>query len=140
MALPYSTLRTSEEVIVAGLPIKKLGCLTVAEMQAAADFDAEREEKIKGLTLFQSDIFLKQQVVTILIKSRLDRSWSFEQTCAAEWDVVIDGKLQKIEPDMEMLDELFTFFMNEQRRWAVDETPVEAAPGKKQTGRKSTGG
>jgi hypothetical protein len=139
MALPYSTLTPTEEVIVAGLPLKKRGCLTVAEMQAAANLDAGTKEELKELTPLQADIFLKQQVVTILIKSRLDRSWTYEQTCADEWDVVIDGKVQQIEPDMVMINDLFDFFMNEQRRWATQEEKSEETPGKKQTGRKSTG-
>lgn len=139
MALPYTTFRQPEEAVIAGLPIKKLGCLTIAEMQAAADLDAQTKEQLKEMTPPQADIFLKRHVVTILIKSRLDRSWTLEQTCSPEWDVVVEGKLQKIEPDMILLEELFTFFMNEQRRWATQEEKNEEAPGKKQTGRKPTG-
>ncbi len=139
MALPYSTLKQPEEVIVAGLPIRKRGCLTVAEMQAASDLDAATKEELKEMTPLRADIFLKQQIATILIQSRLDRSWTFEQTCATEWDVVVDGKIQKVEPDTIMLDDLFTFFMNEQRRWAAQEPTTEEETPKKPTGRKSTG-
>lgn len=142
MALPYTTLRPTEEVIIAGLPIKKLGCVTVAEMQAAADIDANNREKLQEMTPIQADIYIKQLVSTVLIRSRLDRNWTMEQTQADEWDVIIDGKLTKIEPDMVLLSELYEFFLNEQRRWASDEesTTEDNEPEKKRTGRKSTGG
>ena len=140
MPLPYTTLKPAEEIIIAGLPLPKKGCLTVAEMQAAADIDAESRDKLQSMTPAQFDIYLKQQVVTVLIRSRLDRNWTLEQTCAAEWDVIADGKIAKIEPDMVLLTELFDFFMNEQRRWVTDDEPTEETePEKKRIGRKSTG-
>lgn len=136
--LPYQTLKPTEEAVIAGIPMAKRGCLTVAEMQAAADLGAELEETMKGLTLAQQDLLMKQHVITILLRSRVDRGWTLEQTKAPEWQAVIDGKAQTIEPDMLMLDELFQFFIGEQRQW--QEPKEEPHQGKKQlTGRKSTG-
>lgn len=139
MAIPFSTLKPVEEVVIGGIPMKKRGCLTVAEMQAAADIEAQTKEQLPNLSPAQADVMLKQHIATILIRSRVDRNWTLEQTQQPDWDVVIDGKVTTIEPDMDMLDELFTFFLNEQRRWKT-ETETEAEPAKKPTGRKSTGG
>lgn len=137
MPLPFKSLKPLESVVVAGIPIVKRGCLTVAELQAIADLSLEQEELLKDKTALQSDLILKQRIATILLQSRIDKSWTLEQTCAPFWEVVVDGNVEKIEPDGEMLDELFDFFMNEQRRWQ-DPIPEEAT-GKKSTGRKSIG-
>lgn len=138
MALPFTTLKPVEEVIIGGIPMAKRGCLTMSELQAVAELGATQEDLLRGKNALQTDLILKQHVITILLKSRVDRSWSLERTQAAEWDVVMDGRVQQIEPDALMLDELFTFFMGEQRQWKEPEP--ESEPGKKRpTGRKSTG-
>ena len=80
----------------------------------------------------QSDLALKQRVVTILFQSRLDREWTLEKTQASVWPVVVDGETVEIEPDMEMLDALFEFFMAEQKRHkSNEELESESQPAKK---------
>lgn len=116
MAIPFKTLSQTEVVDVAGFPIVKRGCLTVAEEIAVRNLDAEMKKSGADLTQAQADIELKQRVATILIQSRLDKSWTLEKTRQPEWEVEIDGKVQTIEPDMVMLDALFEFYMSEQRR------------------------
>lgn len=139
--LPYKTLRPAEEVVIAGFPMIKRGCLTIAEMQAAADLGAAFDQKTEGMTALQSDLFMRQHIATIMIRSRVDRGWTLEQTQADLWHVMIDGKQQAIEPDVIMLDELFEFYLGEQRRWKEPQPEAEASEaGKKQlTGHKSTG-
>ena len=141
MALPFETYIQPESELIAGILIPKRGCLTVAEEIAMRDMAATLTEKTKDMTELQADIFLKQQVVTILLK-RIDKTWTIEKTQASEWEVTIDGEVQSIEPDMEMLDGLFMFAIGEQRRWKTDEPQAEEPAGngkKKLTGAKSTG-
>ena len=127
MPLPYKTLKPVETVEVGGFTIRKRGSLTVAEEHAMRNLGAEIETELKDLTPMQSDLALKQRVVTILIQSRLDREWSLEKTQASVWPVDMDGETAEIEPDMEMLDALFDFFMAEQRRHKTIED-LEAEP------------
>lgn len=145
MAISFTTLAEPDIEVVAGIPIAKRGCLTVAEEMAVRDlgaaFDAEVKEK--QLNDLQADLELKQRVVTILIKSRLDKSWSLEKTKAPEWEIEIDNQKRFIEPDMNLLDALFAFCMHEQRRGkSIDEleTSTESNAQKKgSTGVKSSG-
>ena len=140
MAISFQTLKQPEIVDVAGIPMRKRGCLTVAEEVAVRDLGAVLEDDLKGLTPLQADIKLKQLIATILIQSRLDRTWTLEKTKAPEWMTEINGEIQAIEPDMVMLDELYTFFMNEQRRWQkVEKVEPETTQKKKLTGTKSAG-
>jgi hypothetical protein len=116
MPLPFQTLQTPETAVVSGILVRKRGCLTVAEEQALRDLGATLEKGLEGLTTYQADLALKQRVVSILIQSRLDRSWTLEKTQAPEWEITIDGNAQVIEPDMVILDGLYEFFMTEQSR------------------------
>lgn len=117
MAIPFNTLSKPETVNVAGISVPKRGCLTVAEEIATRDLGATIEQETEGMTELQKDLRLKLKIVTILFQSRFDKEWTLEKTQAPRWEVVIDGQNQLIEPDMVILDELFTFFINEQRRW-----------------------
>lgn len=141
MAIPFKTLKPTEVVEVAGIPIAKRGCLTISEEMAIRDLDVLLRTELNELSAAQQDLELKQRAVTILIQSRLDKEWTLEKTKSPDWEGV-DGT---ITPDMEMLDELFNFFMSEQRRWKTTEE-IEAVaeenqgkPGKRSTGQKSTG-
>ncbi|HEY9697009.1 MAG TPA: hypothetical protein V6D10_07085 [Trichocoleus sp.] len=141
MALPFKTYTQPESELIAGILIPKRGCLTVSEEIAMRDMSATLDEKTKDMTELQADIYLKQRIVTILLK-RIDKTWTIEKTEASEWEVTIDGEAQTIEPDMEMLDGLFMFAIGEQRRWRTDEPQTSEAAGngkKKLTGAKSTG-
>lgn len=145
MAIPFKTLSEPEFVQVAGITIRKRGCLTIAEEMAVRNLDAEIKKQAGELTQAQADLDLKQRVATILIQSRIDKTWTLEKTLNPEWEVEIDGKKQLIEPDMIMLDALFEFYMLEQRRGKTLEELQESAEGsngtpKKQlTGSKSSG-
>lgn len=144
MAIPFKTLSEPEIVVVAGFSICKRGCLTIAEEMAARDLESQLKELSKGMSEAQADLDLKQRIATILIQSRLDKTWTLEKTKNTEWEVEIDGKIQLIEPDMIMLDELFEFYLLEQRRGkSLEELQgqiVNNGSQKKQlTGAKSTG-
>lgn len=139
MSLPYKTLKKTEVVDVCGIPIPKIGCLKYLELDALAEVDAETSKSREDMTPLQVDLLLKLHIVTILIRSRVDREWTFEKTKAYEWEVMIDGEPQTIEPDADLIDGLFDFFLNEQKRWKSDEPEEETEPAKKSTGRKSTG-
>lgn len=139
MPIPFKTLKPAESVEVAGISMQKRGCLTVAEEIAVRELESLLSNDFQAVSAALQDIDLKQRIVTILIQSRIDKEWTLEKTKAPEWDGV-DGK---VTPDMVMLDELFNFFMAEQRRWKSSEEveeAVEESQGKRSTGRKSTGG
>lgn len=138
MALPYKTLRQPETMEVAGFTLPKYGCLTIAEAQAVADLDAASKAKIEEMTPLQADLYLKQGIITILFRSRLDQDWTMAHTQAERWTVLVGGESVEIQPDMAMLDELFDFFIKEQTRWKTDVEEVNDNP-KKPTGRKPTG-
>jgi hypothetical protein len=146
MSLPFKTLRIVETVEVAGFALPKRGCLTVSEEVAIRDLGANLEKICKGMNELQADIELKQQVVTILFQSRLDKSWTLEKTRAPEWEIELSGQRQLIEPDMLMLDALYEFFITEQRRGkpleraeAAESGSANGSPKKSLTGVKSSG-
>lgn len=144
MPLPFKTLAEPELVTIGGLQIKKLGCLTVAEEIAIRDLSARlQSDEMKSLTELQTDLVLKLEVATILLRSRIDRAWTIDKTKGDEWEVEIGGKIRQIEPTIEMIEALFNFGVNEQRRWKnMDEVEAEpeGKPTKKRTGAKSSGG
>jgi hypothetical protein len=119
MPLPFRNLTPPEIVDVAGFQVPKKGCLTVAEEAAIRDLHGVIEKEFEGLTQLQADIKLKQRVVTILFQSRLDSSWTLEKTCSDRWEVEAGGDRVLIEPDMQMLDALYEFTLNEQKRWGA---------------------
>ena len=134
MELPFEKLIADEPVIVGGIPMLKRGSLKIGEMQAASEI----QDLLKGmedLTAIARDILLKQHIATILIRSRVNKEWTLADTQAETWNVKIKGKAATIEPDMQMMDELLEFFMNEQRRWKPQ---PEAEPGT-ETPKKSIG-
>ena len=132
MPLPYKTLKPVETVEVGGFTIRKRGSLTVAEEHAMRGLEQLIESNPENLTPLQSDLVLKQHVITILIQSRLDRDWDLAKTQASVWPVEMDGETVEIEPDMEMLDDLFNFFMAEQRRHkSIEDLEAEPQSAKK---------
>lgn len=139
---PFKTLREPEIIDVCGLRLPKRGCLTVAEEEAIRNFGATIPQELENLTQPQADLAIKKGVVAILLKSRVDRTWTAEKTNAETWEFQIGGQGYQIEPDMILLDALYEFFMNEQRRWKSDAElePVEDNGTKKKlTGSKSSG-
>lgn len=123
--LTFKTLDKPETQTISGIDIPKRGCLTVAEELAIRNLGATINKQVEGMTQAQADLELKQQVVSILIRSRLDPNWDIEQTKAPKWVVAVNGETQTIEPDMVLLDGLYEFFMGEQRRWVSLEELIQ---------------
>jgi hypothetical protein len=133
MAITFTTLSPIETVDIAGFQIRKRNCLTVNEEIAIRDLGAVVDKELKELTVLQADLELKQRVITILFQSRLEKTWTLEQTKAAEWTFQSsDGTNLTIEPDMIMLDALYEFFMLEQRRGRPIEEVEQDSTEKKQ--------
>ena len=135
--------RQGELVDVDGIPIPKYGVLKVREVQAYNEFAKQWPEKSKGLTSGQADIEAALHCITILLQ-RLNPEWTIENTRAEEWTLPVGGEEKTFATDAKLIEELYKFFQGERDRWPTeaDEAPStedEAAPGKKPTGKRSTG-
>lgn len=139
--------RQGELVEVDGLKLPKYGALKVGEVQDYNEFARQWPELRKGLTDGQADIEAGLHSITILLK-RLDPEWTMERTREKMWTLPVDGKVggktETFEPDSLFTEELYKFFQGELTRWPETAEPEEEteaeAPGKKPTGKRSTGG
>lgn len=140
--------RQGELVDVDGLLLPKYGALKVGEVQEYNEFARQWPEIRKGLTDGQADIEAGLQSITILLK-RITPDWTIEQTKSKEWTLPVDGKVggktETFEPDSLFTEALYKFFQGELNRWpeantATAEESEAEEPGKKPTGKPSTGG
>lgn len=138
--------RQGELTEVDGILLPKYGALKVGEVQIYQEFVQKWPELRKGLTDAQADVEAALHSVTILLR-RLNPEWTVEDTKASEWTLPFDGKVggktETFEPDAIFTEELYKFFQGERDRWPKENVePVEEAeekPGKKPTGKASTG-
>lgn len=137
MPIPFKAKLEPEIVDVAGFQLPKYGSLTVYEQAFIFDLDIRREELLDGLTNGQADIALKEELATLMLQ-RVEPSWTIEQTKAYQWEVGTPDKPFKITPTVEMLDALFDFCMNEQRRWREPQPQEQPTEKKQRTGKKSS--
>lgn len=117
----FPKLVKGESVKVAGFEVARLRSLTVGEELAYGEFVANHLEE--GIP----DLVYKMVLATILLISRYDLDWTFEQTYTL---------------NAQAIDALYQFFRDERNPEPVAEPepePEATTAKKKSTGRKSSG-
>lgn len=137
--------RQNPEVVdIDGIPMPKLGCLTIREMKGYTAIIKEIEPQLNGTNASKAESNLSFQFQTIsLLLKRLDPDWTLDDTLAEEWTLPIgkNGEPVTFRPDYALVGELHEFFEGESRRWQSDEEIADSAnrqPGKSQPGKRRT--